>query len=112
MITYENCPVCQNIDGAGNGDCPGHDASPPPRYDARYYFTDGPDAGQFISDSHMYRKLEDQQAAWLDHYGHHTRREQPGCEYCRECGLSTRIADEKADRAWEAEQDRKDEEAR
>jgi hypothetical protein len=24
-VTYETCPVCQNIGGAGNADCPGHD---------------------------------------------------------------------------------------
>ncbi len=25
MTTYENCPVCQNINGAGLGDCLGHE---------------------------------------------------------------------------------------
>jgi acyl transferase domain-containing protein len=25
MTTYATCPVCQNINGAGLGDCPGHD---------------------------------------------------------------------------------------
>lgn len=28
MTTYANCPVCQNINGAGLGDCPGHDNDP------------------------------------------------------------------------------------
>ncbi len=28
MTTYENCPVCQNINGAGIADCPGHDTPP------------------------------------------------------------------------------------
>jgi hypothetical protein len=71
--------------------------------DPRYYFPEGhPDAGQFISDAHMYRKKEDQDAAWMDHYRHHVRCEQPGCEYCANCGPSPRLADEAADLEEEA----------
>lgn len=32
MSTYATCAVCQNINGAGAADCPGHDGLTPPRY--------------------------------------------------------------------------------